>query len=298
MFNENQLKLWQTGKEAEDIGQSKMFMSLEEVIDCSMQCISPLSLQRPNGQGPTDRIIAPCGKCYACLSNKRNEWSYRLGIEAKASTSAYFVTLTYADGLDDYGNVSIQDVQLFLKRFRKLIEPHKLRYYLVSEYGSKTFRPHYHALFFFKEVVTKEVLTKCIDKTWQKGFCQIGTVKQASIHYVTKYIMKKMDYPEGLVKPFAVQSRKPGLGIDYVHLNSDNHHLRNAYVTNVGGFKQSMPRYYKDKIYNKAEKAFIASNYTEKEKLSLEDYLRLNPFKKKNKAIIFVILLIIMQIYN
>lgn len=36
-----------------------------------------------------------CGKCYPCLSNRRNEWTFRMMQETKYSESSLFITLTY-----------------------------------------------------------------------------------------------------------------------------------------------------------------------------------------------------------
>ena len=73
------------------------------------------------------------------------------------------------------------------KAVQKVSKP--LRYYLVGEYGSKTHRPHYHVLLFNMDVAN---LAPIMNK-WTKGFTQIGSVTNASINYVTKYMNKSFD---------------------------------------------------------------------------------------------------------
>ena len=105
-------------------------------------CYSPMSIPRPNGRGSTDRITVPCNKCVACTSRLRQAWAFRLAQEAKTAETAFFITLTYApehlpvneDGLPF---VSKRDCQLFLKRLRRSLPNRKIRYYLVSEYGTE-----------------------------------------------------------------------------------------------------------------------------------------------------------------
>ena len=54
-----------------------------------------LSLPNPKTGNRTDRLTVPCGKCAACLTNRRNDWAVRLKVEHQNADSAYFITLTY-----------------------------------------------------------------------------------------------------------------------------------------------------------------------------------------------------------
>ena len=98
------------------------------------------------------RTLVPCGKCPSCLSDRARDWSNRCLMELKTSGSAIFVTLTYDDfhlPIDDDGpTLRVRDVQLFFKRLRKDFPNSRIRYLLSGEYGSKTSRPHYHAIIF------------------------------------------------------------------------------------------------------------------------------------------------------
>lgn len=133
-----------------------------------MECLSPLTFKK-NGLIQT----VPCGKCLSCLSRRRSSWSFRLNQEMRVSTSAHFLTLTYSDenlprSPTGFPVVVKRDVQLWLKRFRKLLSPFKVRYFAVSEYGTQTFRPHYHVILFnFPNHLDINVL---LEKSWTHGF--------------------------------------------------------------------------------------------------------------------------------
>lgn len=212
----------------------------------------------------------PCGKCEICCMNRRNEWSVRLGKELQNASSAVFVTLTYDDQnvpVNEHGLLEVdkRHVQLFnksLKEFnRKLVNrmpessrvlQKRVKYYLVAEYGTKTMRPHYHALYFN---LKKHSISK-IGDLWKKGSVHVGNVNGASIHYTTKYIINKDK--EGKVKKakeFTLISK--GIGEDYLEKNKSL--IKKNYGNLVHGDKSMlpMPKYYKDKIYNKAEKDIV-----------------------------------------
>ena len=240
-----------------------------------MACISPLSLPRPGGNGPADRHEVPCGKCVNCLSKNRQDWSFRLKKELKASSSAIFLTLTYLDEflpMSKTGKpeVSKIDVQLFLKRLRRRCPGVKVRYYLVSEYGPETKRPHYHGIFFnlpYTEKGNEKKLNDLITDAWSQekdgirqsmAFIKIGTVTGASIGYVTKYLITKNDEFEGREKVFSLMSRNPALGSNYLKSAYVWHKPENGdnrfYAIGEDGQKIGLPRYYRDKIFSPLEK--------------------------------------------
>ena len=179
-----------------------------------MRCLTPLHIHRPGSKRRGDYIDVPCGKCSACLQRHRAEWTTRLVCESVTSKSSLFVTLTYNDN-SNTSNVSKVDVQLFLKRLRSYVQPEKLRYYLVSEYGSSTFRPHYHMLLFNFPVGVFDT-QDVISKAWGKGFVSIGEVNPRSISYVCKYHIDRFNYPLGKSPTFAMMSTRPFLGSDYL----------------------------------------------------------------------------------
>ncbi len=227
-----------------------------------MQCISPINIRDP--ADPKHRISVPCGKCYACLSNKRTSWTYRLMQEQKHSITSKFITLTYDDvnvPLSPSGEMvlSKEDVQLWLKRFRKRISPYKIRYFYVGEYGGKFRRPHYHLLLFDYPLDSRDLFSD-IGVTWTKGNFYVGSVSQASIHYVAKYVIARMDKDKYSVPPFMRCSNKPGIGYQWL-TDEMTRFARREYgcvVPMPAGYRCAMPRYYRDKIYtNDAEKDIV-----------------------------------------
>ena len=132
-----------------------------------MQCLQPITLKNPAKIKTNPSLTVPCGKCAACLSRRRDDWSFRLNEELKQSTSANFVTLTYEDEKCPYKSFRKEDIQLFIKRLRKSLEFTKIKYFISSEYGFRTHRPHYHMIIFNipLDLDVKKVL---VDK-WQIG---------------------------------------------------------------------------------------------------------------------------------
>lgn len=176
----------------------------------------------------------------------------------KASNVSFFVTLTYADEnlvwqVDDcyVDNPCLykRHLQLYFKKVRKCLEPKTLKYYAVGEYGVKSNpgRPHYHVLVFYSGKFDKFKFMNILKDCWPYGISQVLPVNGAQ-GYVTKYILKfdKRDHP---VKPFSLVSQ--GLGLDYLTSAMVLYHRKNliSFAMKPGGYKVSLPRYYKDKIF-------------------------------------------------
>lgn len=212
-----------------------------------MPCYQPF--QRKDLVKPVD---IPCGRCPECLKRKISGWSFRLIQEEKKSTSAYFLTLTYDTATvpltaSKFMNLDKRDVQLFFKKLRKT-HSSKLKYYLCGEYGSKTNRPHYHVILFNARV-------DLIQPAWQHGSIHYGSVSGASIGYTLKYISKPKRIPlfpgDDRLPEFSLMSK--GLGAQYLTPQMIAWHqadLENRLCHKIEGNKTiSMPRYYKQKIY-------------------------------------------------
>lgn len=64
------------------------------------------------------------------------------------------------------------DQNLFFKRLRKLISERyneKICYYLVSEYGGRTYRPHWHGILFFNSDELTSSICELVSKSWSYG---------------------------------------------------------------------------------------------------------------------------------
>ena len=182
-----------------------------------------------------EKCSVPCGKCAACIVSSANEWRVRLQIEKEHCDNCYFVTLTYSDDTlpidvftDSFGARHIipyvckRDCQNFFKRLRKKFGNSKIRYYLVSEYGPATLRPHYHFILFNLPLSSASSLqreieaTKIIQECWDNGSITLDEVTDARISYVTKYLSCVTDLPEWYPKPFRLMSKRPGIGSGYL----------------------------------------------------------------------------------
>lgn len=170
-----------------------------------MVCFSPY-YQKETG------LCFPCGQCLSCTIKRRRAWVTRLYLENIFHTDACFVTLTYNDdNLPANGSLVKRDFQLFIKRLRKAAYPVKLRYYACGEYGTKSQRPHYHAIIFGLPYTAKALFESC----WRFGYVYLGDVTHNSISYVAGYVTKKQshkDFPDYMQKEFSVMSLKPAIG--------------------------------------------------------------------------------------
>jgi len=214
-----------------------------------MECLSPKYLHKQD-------ITVPCGNCAFCGATKRSDWSLRLHYEAKRSVAKRFITLTYANPHLKWKNGNPQlvksDLQKWFKRVRKT---HKFRYFAVGEYGSQTFRPHYHIILF------GDVPEDVIRKSWTFGHVHIGNVTQKSIMYCLGYLVnaKKWVMRKNRERPFTLMSRRPGLGANYLTPAMVEWHKadRKNYAV-LDGQKRHLPRYYKTKIFSKIDLVRIA----------------------------------------
>lgn len=134
-----------------------------------------------------------------------------------AGKMSMFLSKCKLDGLIGY--VSMRDVQLFLKRLRKNLSKYtdeKIRYYAVSEYGPKTFRPHYHFLFFFDDPKTLAVFLRCVRASWPYGRIVSSLSRGKCSSYVARYVNSSVSLPRlfaySSCRPFSCHSRFFALG--------------------------------------------------------------------------------------
>lgn len=208
----------------------------------------------------TDFIEIPCGQCIGCRLDYSRQWADRCMLELQDHKSSYFVTLTYDDDHvpftftsdSDTGEceqmvltLRKRDFQLFMKRLRKALPEQKLRYFAAGEYGSETFRPHYHAIIFGLELndlrLYKRALnakysyynSATLEKVWPFGHVVVGKVTWETCAYTARYIMKKQKgtnasvYSDFNIEPeFSLMSRKPGIARNYYEQNKSRILLR------------------------------------------------------------------------
>lgn len=169
-------------------------------------CTSPITIHYESIEG-NHAIQVPCGKCAECLKTKQNDYMVRIYEEMMQVNKSCFVTLTYAPANvpyflyegKKYLTVWKKDITDWLKRLRTNYERKTgktgLRFFLCSEYGPKTHRPHYHAIFF--GVNHDEIKFALTDWNNRFGFYQAKDVDysnraslERSARYVAKYSCK------------------------------------------------------------------------------------------------------------
>lgn len=182
----------------------------------------------------------PCGKCLDCLNNKKQEWQTRIAFELSSlyrrGGRAVFLTFTYNDAcLPIYRDKKYvvdgksfevpcfnhKDVLTFLNRLKveayKRFGANSYKYFMCSEYGKNTKRPHYHAIFFLQPFVNWSLFVKICRSKWSYGFMFPKFDKKRGVFvdsnglslgfdkpcisalggcskYVSKYITKDMSY--------------------------------------------------------------------------------------------------------
>lgn len=183
----------------------------------------------------------PCGKCRECKMDYAKQWANRMVLEAQDWPRNLFFTATYNNDNLPF-NVSSglptlnkRDVQLFMKRLRKEFEPRKIRFYFAGEYGSRTHRPHYHAILFnlgledfpdrrihsYNELKQSLYYSPKLEKLWGHGFILMSDVTWKTCNYVARYVDKKAAREEVPMTDgefdwepeFSLSSRRPGIGM-------------------------------------------------------------------------------------
>lgn len=138
-------------------------------------------------------------------------------LEQMSHGDSLWVTMTYDDiNLPNPPNVQKKEIQKYLKKLRKLCPP--FRYFIIGEYGDKTWRPHYHGCFFGLSRLYSDVLFYTWGNCERNGFF-IGELNEKTAQYTAGYttqkLTKRRDFVEnGLEPEFMLSSRKGG-GIGY-----------------------------------------------------------------------------------
>lgn len=240
-----------------------------------MMCPNTWKKEDPHKRGSI--LTLPCGKCGACLYNRRADWSYRLAVQYHHSDNGKFLTLTYSDEyLPIYNGYPILDkyhLTTFHKRLRKFQDGNKAskyKYYSVGEYGTKHGRPHYHVMAFNIWPKTQNAL----EDLWPLGEVHIGDVNGSSIHYMTKYHVNPNKSQHRIEPEFATMSN--GLGMQYIQLNTRMHNETGQMYVMNNGYKQRMPRVYKDRLFDELTRKELSDQQQEEQiERILQEYDRL-----------------------
>ena len=139
------------------------------------------------------------------------------------------------------------------------------KYFCCSEYGSKTFRPHYHIILFNFPLPLSSAKT-LIEDSWKYGFISISQLNEARIFYTTKYIMKNMfyNYENNLYdnffeRNFLLCSKNIGSEFMTEEMKKFCKLKKNGKVF-FNGREIILPRYYRDKIFSDSERREVIKN--------------------------------------
>ena len=250
-----------------------------------MACLHPIRIKVDNSQGVHYKEV-PCGKCVECMKRYQNSWYVRFIEQCKEMPKCIFFTLTYRDDSvprsfnyvtgQTANSVCKVDVQRWLKRARRSYFYSnkynlKFKYFITSEYGPRTFRPHYHGLIW--NVSVHDFKTYFLDD-WNRVFgfttfrvlpsnVETSADSQRALRYVAKYCNKgEMENSlvfDGVVFPtFRLASK--GIGSSYIsrmyfyHIPALQDYKKKLQVIanrlnyRLGNFIYSLPRYYYDKF--------------------------------------------------
>lgn len=193
---------------------------------------------------PIERLVDDSSSDMLSMSCPLNEYkSYEKIYTFDEST--YVPTIENYENSYHFGVVSKKDVQNFLKRLRWRIskipnitkDESKIRYYIASEYGPSTYRPHYHGILFFDSKKILDKIKSLIVTSWGsferlqgernrfkfRPFARpaltadyIKLCNPNTAYYVASYVAGNARLPEVLqlreTKPFHIQSKNPVIG--------------------------------------------------------------------------------------
>lgn len=217
-------------------------------------------------------LVVPCGHCELCNKRRRDDWSTRCLCESQNyNHPPHFLTLTYNNKHLPKDGVNKHDCQLFLKRLRsQLVRDgyESPRYFLVAEYGSKSGRPHYHALIWNMPFIPQWEILKYFERAWSIcldkknnifdpiGFVHCSVAADCCGAYVMKYMSKDGFVPKGMNETFYTSSRRRGIGYSYVAAHQDevydnldifSFHVTDKFTGKVYNF--ALPSYFKRVLF-------------------------------------------------
>ena len=249
-----------------------------------MNCSKPVRLTSKYGA----EYWVPCGKCICCRASKAKEWAQRLKNEQSEWDREGFLTLTYDDAnLPKLGHLEKDDLSQFFKRLRFHLGDKKIKYFACGEYGSQTWRPHYHAIIF--GIDSRDV--DAVLKAWKKGErVSLDPVLPGGIEYVTGYVRKKIDIKYSVYKrrglPLPFQRQSQGLGLAWA---LKNQHILESNGLTREGKNISIPRYYMRKLNLNGEASYtvLDKDITERNQILMDsgvDIMQISNILLKKQA--------------
>lgn len=231
------------------------------------------------------RYWLPCRHCVGCRLDHSREWANRVVMEQLYHDDCWFLTLTYDDEhlpsayavapstgeiLSVHATLVKSDLQDFLKRLRKNSRQ-KIRYFAAGEYGTGTYRPHYHLIIFGLHLDDVKVLrdnfcgqlyftSDFISSCWPAGYHILGKVTWQSAAYVARYTMKKATHGfvpgyyklAGIEPEFQTMSLKPAIGRQYYDDHPEIFEYSTFNVSTLYGGRKMVPPEYFRKLHRES----------------------------------------------
>lgn len=174
-------------------------------------------------------IETPCRKCEECLQDRRKLWTARAFQETDAASRTWMGTFTFApehrltlqwsvekrlaersvlfetlspdEQWREIASASGREVQLWLKRLRKKVDPVRFRFLAVCEAHADGY-PHWHMLIHecshpitwddLQYVAKREKGKALPQQMWKYGFTHFKLIERAAAPYICKYLSKSM----------------------------------------------------------------------------------------------------------
>ena len=174
-------------------------------------------------------------------------WSSNRCIDSGKFLSASECSCLSPHGLEDsvcFAYPCKKDVQDWFKRLRSAIDyqlnknktdDFRLRYFICSEYGPRTFRPHYHAILWYDSEELQRHIGRLICETWKNGNTNFSLVNNSASQYVAKYVNGDTRLPSFLCTEFTstfhLASKHPYIG----YCKADEESLRSNVLNGTYG---------------------------------------------------------------
>lgn len=157
------------------------------------------------------------------------------------------------------------DCQKFLKRLRFHIKAkynEEIRFYAVSEYGPRSYRPHWHLLLFFNSEQVSKVISQYVSESWSYGDTNCELSRGGSASYVASYVNSTVCLPSLYFEHKEIRARSlhsKGYGVNHVfpregkiyEIEKMSSILLNGEVISVNGQTQTIfpSRSYKHTVF-------------------------------------------------
>lgn len=237
----------------------------KDIYENILSGATPYLVDPTTGEIHVVPVKIDCGTCVECKRKKATHWAIRMACEASlypdvglynddlvSGSCNWFVTLTYDETYVPHSEKNwdlltthLDHVSEFVKRLRRHWDYHypdepPIRVYFCSEYGDKTWRPHYHMILFnFKLFDAKHKFdnfqgdrfytSETLQDLWKFGYVVSSPMNFQTALYTARYTNKKL-YGDnavdcydsnGLERMNTRMSRMPGIGFPYYEQNKD-----------------------------------------------------------------------------